>query len=215
MQLIATLGDAPTAAIAVAAIALGLLFAARGSRDRRQAAADTPTGPSMLNLQPAVPDAEPGFVGPEGTVVGHGPIRLGAPTTLGGGETAAPNPDVPSWAAAVPQPSPAEPVVPPVVEAEPPAPAEPAAAGDAEAAFPGQPEASEPEADPTESAEPAADGETADAAAEPPVAAEPEPAEEPLSTEPAWRRHMPKPPNPFRQGTIKLGGKPAGKPPTD
>jgi hypothetical protein len=185
MHAIATLGDAPTAAIAVAAILLGLLFAARGSRDKRTpAGAEAPAGPSLLTSVPVAappePETEPGFVGPEGTVVGHGPIRLGSPSLH--------EPATPAWAASPPAPAPApEPVVPaPVVDAEPAAPAEPAPSGEAESAFPGQPEA------PAESA---------------PASAEP--------TEPAWRRHVPHPTNPFRQGTIKVGGKPVGKPPTD
>ena len=91
MHALATLGDAPTAAIAVAAILLGLLFAARGSRDRRAGAGaggggEAPAGPSLLTsvpvAAPSEPEAEPGFVGPEGTVVGHGPIRLGSPSLL-------------------------------------------------------------------------------------------------------------------------------------
>ena len=179
MHALATLGDAPTAAIAVAAILLGLLFAARGSRDRRAAAGagadgEAPAGPSLLTsvpvAAPSEPETEPGFVGPEGAVVGHGPIRLGGPSRL--------EPATPSRVAPPPPPPAAAATPAPVVDAEPAAPAEPAPSGDAESAFPGQPEA--------------------------PAAPE----------EPAWRRHMPKPAG-FRHGPIKLGGKAAGKPPTD
>ncbi len=137
---------------------------------------------------PAAPDAEPGFVGPEGTIVGHGPIRLGATGLLAGNEPA--EPETPSWAA--PAPAPGEAPAEPVVDAEPAAPAEPAPSGEPEAAFPGQPEAAQPPA-------------AADAPAPDPE----------LSSEPAWRRHMPHPSNPFRHGSIKVGGKPAGKPPAE
>ena len=40
MQALAAIGDAPTAAIAVVAILLGLFFAARGPRDKRAAGAE-------------------------------------------------------------------------------------------------------------------------------------------------------------------------------
>ena len=151
MHAIATLGDAPTAAIAVAAILLGLLFAARGSRDRRAPAGgdEAPAGPSLLTSVPVAappePEVEPGFVGPEGTVVGHGPIRLGSPSLLA--------PATPTWDA--PPPAPVEAPAPaPVVDAEPAAPAEPAPSGEAESAFPGQPEAPAEPA-PAEPADPA------------------------------------------------------------
>jgi hypothetical protein len=200
MGVIATLGDAPTTAIAAVAILLGLLFAARGPRDKRAAArgeVQAQAGPSLLSVPvaaaPAEPAVDPGFVGPEGTVVGHGPIRLGHVGPLGASQ-AAPAADVPTWAAPpAPVPAPADAPAPePVVDAEPAAPAEPAPAGEAESAFPGQPEAAEPQATEPAPADPAA--------AEPP--------------EPAWRRHMPKPAG-FRHGGIKLGGKPVGKPPED
>jgi len=81
MRVLATLGDAPTAAIAVVAIALGLFLAARGPRDKRAAGAADGAGapgPAMVTLPVAsAPEDEPGFVGPQGEVVGHGPIRLG------------------------------------------------------------------------------------------------------------------------------------------
>jgi uncharacterized membrane protein YbhN (UPF0104 family) len=82
MLVLAALADAPTAAIAVAAIVLGLLFAARGPRDKRGSAAAQERVPMMVNMPagspaPSEPAAEPGFVGPQGEIVGHGPIRLG------------------------------------------------------------------------------------------------------------------------------------------
>ena len=145
MHAIGTLGDAPTAAIAVIAILLGLLFAARGPRDKRAGAgAQAPAGPSLLSVPvPSVtpPDVEPGFVGPEGMIVGHGTIRLGGPRLHAGAVHA--EPETPSWAAPAQEPAGA-PAAAPVVDAEPAAPAEPAPSGEPEAAFPGQPEAVEP-----------------------------------------------------------------------
>jgi hypothetical protein len=99
MPVLAALGDAPTAAISVVAIALGVLFAARGPRDKR-AAGDGETderAPMMVSMPASAapdpePEAEPGFVGPEGEVVGHGPIRLGLSAAVGTGESAAPDP---------------------------------------------------------------------------------------------------------------------------
>ncbi len=81
MHVLAALGDAPTAAIAVVAIVLGVLLAARGPREKRPAGAaeETEAAPTLLKVPIAPPpDVEPGFVGPQGEVVGHGPIRLGA-----------------------------------------------------------------------------------------------------------------------------------------
>ncbi|HEX6391731.1 MAG TPA: hypothetical protein VFZ89_19855 [Solirubrobacteraceae bacterium] len=111
----AALGDAPTAAIAVVAIGLGLFFAVRGPRDKRAPAGaadagDAP-GPAMVTLPTSAatltePDREPGFVGPAGDVVGHGPIRLGIHGPLGGAEPAAPEPE-PGPAVAAPAPAPA------------------------------------------------------------------------------------------------------------
>lgn len=155
MQLIATLGDAPVAAIAVVAMLVGLLFAARGPRDKRQASdGEEPAGPTLLgSVQVSSPEVEPGFVGPQGEIVGHGTIRLGSV------DPPAPAADVPDWAGGPPADVPVAP-------------------------------AAEVPAAPVADAEPAA------------------------PSEPAPRRHMPQG-NPFRQGTIKLGGRPAGKPPAD
>ncbi|MEA2144406.1 MAG: hypothetical protein QOI64_2836 [Solirubrobacteraceae bacterium] len=143
MHVIAALADAPTAAIAVVAIVLGLLLAARGPREKRAAAAANgaeESGPAMVTLPTATAtapatEAEPGFVGPAGEVVGHGPIRLGIHGPPAG-ESAAPA-AAPAPAPAVDAPAPAEPSLPvpapapaPVAEApEPPAqePEEPAA----------------------------------------------------------------------------------------
>ncbi|MDQ3721606.1 MAG: hypothetical protein M3376_00740, partial [Actinomycetota bacterium] len=88
MQVLAALGDAPTAAIAVVAIVLGLFLGARGPREKRTMGAaggtDEP-GPTLLKVPiTAAPENEPGFVGPEGTIVGHGRIRLGGGGLLGG-----------------------------------------------------------------------------------------------------------------------------------
>ena len=95
MQVLAALGDAPTAAIAVVAIVLGVLLAARGPREKR--AADVPdeseATPTLLKVPiSAPPEKEPGFVGPKGEVVGHGPIRLGAAGPLSVGAPAEPAP---------------------------------------------------------------------------------------------------------------------------
>ena len=87
MEVLAALGDAPTAAIAVVAIVIGVLLAARGPREKRAAGdmgGQEEAGPTLLKVPvSAAPEAEPGFVGPAGEVVGHGPIRLGAPGSLG------------------------------------------------------------------------------------------------------------------------------------
>jgi hypothetical protein len=155
MQVMATLGDAPTAAIAVVAILLGIFFAARGPREQRGAGAaeDGERAAVLLNVPVTPPpDVEPGFVGPEGDVVGHGPIRLGVAGPLGSVQ-AAPAPVAPE----------------PVVPDEPP---------------------------PPPAAEPAL-------FASPPTIPEPP---EPGGSAPAQDAMH------FRQGTIKVGGKPAGKP---
>ncbi len=187
MHAIAALGDAPTAAIAVVAIVLGLLFAVRGPREKR-AAAPGPAdggerpGPAMVTLPvAAVPDAEPGFVGPEGEVVGHGPIRLGGHGPLGGTEPAVADSPLP-----VPAPAPA-----PVAEAPLAAPEPPLFAASPPAA---SPEADAPELEP-----------------EPPA---PPPAEPAEPKEPAWRiaARAANSAVHFRQGTIKVGGKPVDKP---
>jgi hypothetical protein len=126
-------------------------------------------------------EGEPGFVGPQGEIVGHGPIRLGVHGLLGASE---PEPE--------PQPPP-EPV-PAAVEAEPePAPidAPGAATTETTGAVAEQPPAA---------AQPPAEPEAAPPAAEP--------------KEPAWRvaARAANSAVHFRQGTIKLGGRDAGKP---
>jgi len=187
MQVIAALGDAPTAVIAVVAIGLGLFFAARGPREKRAAGGaggGEPAGPAMVTLPVAsAPEAEPGFVGPEGEIVGHGLIRLGVHGPLGAEEAPAP----------APQPMPA------------PAPlAEPAVA-EAPLAEP------EPEPEPA----PAPEAEPEPAAVEPPTAEHAAaPADEPAQPkDPAWRiaARAANDAVHFRQGAIKVGGKPAGK----
>ena len=118
--MLATLGETPTAAIAVAAIVLGLLFAARGPRGERRAGFSGTAGDGADPAEPAVapldvpigePEVEPGFVGPEGTVVGHGPIVLGGHGPLSGGSPAPPP-------ALEPPPAPADPPE-PQAQAEP------------------------------------------------------------------------------------------------
>lgn len=197
MQLLATLGDAPTAAIALVAIALGLFFAARGPRDKRVGDAsvgEEVPGPTMVTLPAApAPEAEPGFVGPEGDIVGHGPIRLGIHAAHGVREPDPPQP----WVAEEPVAAGPAPVPAPPVAAEP-APAPPLAA---------EPARAEPEPEPAASAPPPAAPEppAQDASAQPDESADPK--------EPAWRTaaraansavH-------FRQGAIKIGGRTVGK----
>ena len=135
MQVLAAIGDAPTAAIAVVAILLGLFFAARGPRDKRAAGAEgsgDERAPVMLSVPVArAPGPEPGFVGPEGEIVGHGLIRLGSVVPLGGGESpvAAPPPVAPEPAAPEPvaiEPAPAAEVALPAPEPADPSPEEPA-----------------------------------------------------------------------------------------
>lgn len=201
MYVLAALGDAPTAAIAVVAIALGLFLAARGPRERRAPAqsADERPGPAMLSLPLAAPapDVEPGFVGPEGTIVGHGPIRLGAHAPLAQGESAAPAPAAAEPAAAQQLP----------VAEPPPAVAPPPVA---------QPVTAEPVPAETEP-EPAAVDQPPAPEAEPghgPPAEEPPPDVEPSEPkDPAWRvaARAANSAVHFRQGTIKIGGRPVGK----
>jgi hypothetical protein len=184
MHMIAALADAPTAAIAVVAIALGLVFAARGPREKRAArgADGDGGGPAMVTLAPvsrSEAEGEPGFVGPQGEIVGHGPIRLGVHGPLGASE---------------PEPQPAPEPVPAAVEAEPaPAPidAPGAATTEATGAVAEQPGAAVP---------PPAEPEAAPPGAEP--------------KEPAWRvaARAANSAVHFRQGTIKLGGRDAGQP---
>jgi outer membrane biosynthesis protein TonB len=186
MLVVAALADAPTAAIAVVAIVLGLLFAARGPRDKRGSGAADERAPMMVSMpagSPAPsapePEAEPGFVGPQGEIVGHGPIRLGVSGLSGAGEAARPPPEA-------------------VAEPAQPAAAEPAPDPSPTAAVPAAEEPAPPPAEQPPAPSP-----------EQPPAAEP-PSEE---REPAWRVaaraagsavH-------FRQGTIKLGGRDAGE----
>lgn len=77
MDVLAALGEAPTAAIAVIAILLGLFVVARGRRGER---GDEKPAPSLL----AVPAAAPASADPPRELetmavhdVGHGTIRLG------------------------------------------------------------------------------------------------------------------------------------------
>ena len=239
MQVLAALGDAPTAALAVLAIVLGVFLAARGPREERFAEPDPggsrDSGPKMLKLPlAAAPEpeakAEPGFVGPQGEVVGHGPIRLGATGPLGGGAPAAADPAAtvePEAAPATepeperqPDPEPAsatqpehqpEPEPEPAPEPpapEPPAPEAPAAepagleaspAASEQALFTSPPTLPDPAAAPPD-----------DAVAQPAAPPDPPPADAGADAdadapkEPAWRV--------FRQGTIKLGGKPVNEP---
>jgi outer membrane biosynthesis protein TonB len=191
MAALATLGDAPIAAIAVVAIALGLFFAARGPREKR--ATDGPgagdgeggaAGPVMVTLPAAsAPEAEPGFVGPAGEIVGHGPIRLGVHGPLGADEAPAPAP---------------APELPPAPAPELPPTPEPA---------PVVPAAPEPEPQPQPIAEAPA------VAAPPPEHVSPPAAEPSEHKDPAWRvaARAANSAVHFRQGTIKLGGKKAGK----
>lgn len=70
VQILAALGDAPIAAIAVVAILLGVLLAARGPREKRaaggaEAGAEPGRAPAEVPVAAAL-DEEPGFVGPEG-----------------------------------------------------------------------------------------------------------------------------------------------------
>ena len=213
MQVLAAIGDAPTAAIAVVAILLGLFFAARGPRDKRAAGAEgsgDERAPVMLSVPVArAPGPEPGFVGPEGEIVGHGLIRLGSVVPLGGGESpvAAPPPVAPEPAAPEPvaiEPAPAPPA-PPAPEPDPP-PVAPAP----EAAFFEQPPTI-PE--PLAAGAPWQPAPAAEVAPPAPEPADPSPEEPAGEREPAWRvaARAANPPAQFRQGTIKLGGTPVDK----
>jgi hypothetical protein len=210
MQVLAALGDAPTATIAVVAILIGVFLAARGPREKRGAGADEhaeASGPTLLRVPVAsAPDAEadvePGFVGPQGEVVGHGRIRLGATGPLGGGEPAA--------AQAASAPVAPEPVPEPEPEPEPPAPEVPAAEPRRLEASPAASEQALFTSPPTLPEPPTA---AQDAAAEPPAAPDPPPpaadADADAAKEPAWRvaARAANSAVHFRQGAIKLGGK--------
>ena len=196
MQALAAIGDAPTAALAVVAILLGLFFAARGPRDKRAAGAKG-SGDERAPVMLSVPvtrarETEPGFVGPEGEIVGHGLIRLGSVGPLGGGASpvAAPPPVAPEPVAPEPEPPPVAPAPEAAFFEQPPTIPEPLAAG-----APWQPA-------------PAA--EVAPPAPEP---ADPSPEEPAGEREPAWpvAARAANPLAQFRQGTIKLGGKPVDK----
>lgn len=78
MHVLAALGDAPTAVIAVVAILLGIVVVARGQRGGR---ADEEAGPSLLTGVPETApaggdDAEDGLEMMAPHDVGHGTIRL-------------------------------------------------------------------------------------------------------------------------------------------
>jgi hypothetical protein len=225
VQVLATLGDAPTAAIAVVAILLGLLFAARGSRDKRaaQASGDGEERSPMMVSMPVTPapaasepDVEPGFVGPEGTIVGHGPIRLGAGGPLGTGES---SPLAPPAATAEPEPEPVAyepaPVEPAPVAWVPAPEPEPIASAPEAALFTSPPTIPEPLAGTVALEPPHSHPSAPDAASPPPAEPEPEPAAEdpPAPREPAWRvaAQAANSAMHFRQGTIKVGGKPVDK----
>jgi hypothetical protein len=208
MQVLAALGDAPTAAIAVVAILVGVLLAARGPREKRaagDAGDEAQTGPTLLKLpaaSPAAPEAEPGFVGPQGEIVGHGPIRLGASGPLGGGAPAAPAPAPSAEPEPEPEPEPEREPAPVAHATTAPAPQpEPAPPAPEAPLFTAPPTL--PESPPLP--QPAAPAPGAPAPDEPPPGVEPA---EPK--EPAWRlaARAASSAVPFRQGTIKLGGKP-------
>jgi hypothetical protein len=111
MTVLAALGDAPTAAIAVVAILLGVLFAVRGPRDKRAPESGGEAderAPMMVSVPVSAapePEVEPGFVGPQGEIVGHGPIRLGVSEPVPAGHSTAPDP-APAPAAPDPTPEP-------------------------------------------------------------------------------------------------------------
>lgn len=134
MNVLAALGDAPTAAIAVVAILLGIVVVARGQRGRP---ADEEAGPSLLT---GVPVAAPagGDADDDGLEtmaphdVGHGTIRLrgvASPDTEPEVEPEpAPEPAPTSWTEPSPEPTSwTAPVVPATPAAPEPAPEPPAA----------------------------------------------------------------------------------------
>ncbi len=109
MHLLAALGDAPTAAIAVVAILLGVFVVARGRRGEKAAGpGGAEAGPSLLTVPIAKARAAPE---PEGLQtmsvgqVGHGTIRLGGAAPA---EPAATEPPTPEPAAEEPRPATAE-----------------------------------------------------------------------------------------------------------
>jgi len=105
MDVLAALGDAPTAVIAIVAIMLGIFFAVRGQRGERGAVAGTGAAdvaaPTLLKVPVApaepAPDADAdGLQTMAVGEVGHGAIRLGRPDVQ-----AEPPPAVPAEQAAV------------------------------------------------------------------------------------------------------------------
>lgn len=206
MNVLAALGDAPTAAIAVLAIMLGLFVVARGQRGQRAGADES--GPTLLKVPVAAPGAAATMAVGD---IGHGTIRLGgvasspeereadAISEAQATEASAPEPAGDAVAAAEAEPAPAEP------EPEP----EPAPVVEA------------PDSWTSEPAAPAPDEPPAATQSEPPPEPEPERKPEP----PVWQAQAPPPPAPsppawqtppsarnlpFRQGTIKLR-KPGGQ----
>jgi hypothetical protein len=167
MNVLAALGDAPTAAIAVVAIVLGIFVVVRGRRGER--AGDEKPAPSLL----AVPATGSGAGGADDGLqkmavhdIGHGTIRLGGKALSDTEPTAA-------VAALAPQ-------LPPTVAPEP----EPVS----EAPSPEpEPAAALPEPEP-EAVQP-----TPEAAQPAPEAAQPEPEPEPEPEEPEATEQEPEP----------------------